>query len=310
MPTLLCLSDYPRELVQGWVAGLDVEVLVADRSAHIGDLTEDLRRADVVIGDAARRFRLDAAAIAELHRCRLIMHPAVGLDGVLDTGAAAAQGIRVQNAPGYNAEAVADWALMAMLLLLRDAVAAEQALRADGWARLPLGRELGALTVGIVGYGAIGRAVHQRLRGFGAAVLVSDPRPVPGSVALQVELDELLQRSDVVTLHAPLTQATEHLLDATKFAAMRDGSVLVNAARGGLIVEEDLAAALRVGRPRGAALDVFASEPLPDGSPLRELDNVYLSPHAAAGTQQARERVRALVGETVRSAFATMARTD
>src|SRR5690625_7657695 len=98
MATLLCLSDYPREVVQGWVAGLDVEVLVADRSAHIGDLTEDLRRADVVIGDAARRFRLDAAAIAELHRRRLILHPAVGLGGGPGPCAAGARGRRVADA--------------------------------------------------------------------------------------------------------------------------------------------------------------------------------------------------------------------
>ena len=301
MPTLLCLSDYPRELVQSWVAGLDVEVLIAARTAEIGDLTEELRRADVVIGDAARRFPLDAAAIAGLDRCRLIMHPAVGLDGVLDTDAAAARGIRVQNAPGYNAAAVADWALMTMLMLLRDAVAAERALRTDGWARLPLGRELGALTVGIVGYGAIGRAVHQRLPGFGATVLISDPRPAPEVGSAQVELTELLRRSDVVTLHAPLTAGTRHLLDADRLALMPVGSVLVNAARGELVDETALAAALAAGRPQAAALDVFATEPLPADSPLRTAPNLYLTPHVAAGTEQARARVRALVGAEVRA---------
>ena len=301
MATLLCLSDYPRELVQGWVADLDVEVEIASRTDQISDLTEQLRRAEVVIGDAARRFRLDAAAIAELHRCRLIMHPAVGLDGVLDTGAAAARGIRVQNAPGYNAEAVADWALMAMLLLLRDAVAAEAALRTDGWARRPLGRELGALTVGIVGYGAIGRAVHQRLRGFGSEVLISDPRPAHTAGAQQVPLEDLLRRSDVLTLHAPLTASTRHLLDAERLALLPPGSVLVNAARGELVDERALAAALAAGRPQAAALDVFTVEPLAADSPLRSLPNLYLSPHVAAGTQQARARVRTLVGEVVRA---------
>lgn len=301
MPTLLCLSDYPRELVQSWVRDLDVEVVIAARTAAITDLTEELRRAEVVIGDAARRFRLDAAMIAELHRCRLVMHPAVGLDGVIDADAAAARGIRVQNAPGYNAEAVADWALMAMLMLLRDAGAAEQALRTDGWARRPLGRELGALTVGIVGYGAIGRAVHQRLRGFGADVLISDPRPAADAGAQQVELDALLTRSDVLTLHAPLTAGTRHLLDAGRLASMRPGSVLVNAARGELVDEAALAAALAAGRPQAAALDVFTDEPLPADSPLRSAPNLYLSPHVAAGTEQARARVRALVGEVVRA---------
>ncbi|WP_147918848.1 NAD(P)-dependent oxidoreductase [Ruania zhangjianzhongii] len=301
MATLLCLSDYPEELVQSWVAGLDVEVVIAARSAAITDLTEELRRAEVVIGDAARQFPLDAAAIAELHRCRLIMHPAVGLDGVIDPDAAAARGIRVRSAPGYNAEAVADWVVMAMLMLLREAVAAEQALRTDGWSRRPLGRELGALTVGIVGYGAIGRAVHQRLRGFGTEVLISDPRPAADTDAAQVELDELLRGSDVVTLHAPLTTSTRHLLDAGRLAQLRPGSVLVNAARGELVDERALATALAAGRPQAAALDVFTAEPLATDSPLRSLPNVYLSPHVAAGTEQARARVRALVGEVVRA---------
>lgn len=301
MPTLLCLSDYPRDLVQSWVRGLDVEVLIAAQTATIGDLTDELRRADVVIGDAARRFPLDAAAIAELDQCRLIMHPAVGLDGVLDAEAAAARGIEVQNAPGYNAEAVADWAVMAMLMLLREAVAAEQSLRTEGWARLPLGRELGALTVGIIGYGAIGRGVHQRLRGFGSEVLISDPRParVPG--AQQVPLEDLLRRSEVLTLHAPLTASTRHLLDADRLALLPPGSVLVNAARGELVDERALVAALAAGRPQAAALDVFTVEPLAADSPLRSLPNLYLSPHVAAGTQQARARVRALVGEVVRA---------
>jgi len=304
---LLCLSDYPRDLVEGWVAGADVEVVLAPGGAGVPDLRGELARADVVVGDAARRFPLDAAAVTGMARCRLVVHPAVGLDGVVDLDATSRAGIRVVNAPGYNAHAVADWTLMAMLLLLRDGVAADRDLRDLGWHPRPLGRELGALTVGIVGYGAIGRAVHRRLRGFGADVVVTtrhDTGEVAAAGGTHADLAALLARSDVVTLHAPLTDATRHLLDAPRLASMRPGSVLVNAARGELVDEAALVAALRAGRPAAAALDVFATEPLAPSSPLLGLENAYLSPHVAAGTVQARHRVRALVGEAVRAALA------
>ncbi|ACQ79942.1 D-isomer specific 2-hydroxyacid dehydrogenase NAD-binding [Beutenbergia cavernae DSM 12333] len=310
---LVCLSDYPRDLVEGWVADGDVEVVLARRGAPMAEVLPDLERADVVIGDAARTFPLDGAVLARMRRCRLLVHPAVGLDGVVDLDAARAHGITVVNAPGYNAEAVADWTLMAMLLMLRDGTAADRDLREHGWHARPLGRELGAMTVGIVGYGAIGRAVHRRLRGFGATVLLTDSRPVPPGDALdgrQVELDDLLGGSDVVTLHAPLTDTTRHLLDARRLARMRDGSVLVNAARGELVDEVALAAAIEAGRPAAAALDVFATEPLPPSSPLLALENVYASPHIAAGTVQARQRVRALVGDAVRGALLDLTTTD
>ncbi|CAM3376547.1 2-hydroxyacid dehydrogenase [Occultella aeris] len=301
---LVCLSAYPRDLVESWVErAARVEVVLAD-GAPIGHLLPDLERADIVVGDAARRYPLDAAVLARMGRCRLLVHPAVGLDGVVDLAAAAAAGIRVVNAPGYNAEAVADWTLLAMLTTLRDGVGADRDLRSDGWHARPLGRELGAMTVGIVGFGAIGRAVHRRVRGFGARVLCSDPRPLTAADAegaTQVDLDELLAGSDLVTLHAPLTDGTRHLLNAARLAGMREGSVLVNAARGELVDEAALVDALRAGRPAAAALDVFATEPLPAFSPLLDLDNVFLTPHIAAGTEQARQRVRALVRDVIRA---------
>lgn len=173
-------------------------------------------------------------------------------------------------------------------------------MRAQGWHRRPLGRELGAVTVGIVGYGAIGRGVRRRLAGFGSTVLVTDERDVFDADVGQTSLDDLLQRADVVTLHAPLLPSTRHMLTVERLASMREGSVLVNAARGGLVDEAALATALTNGRPAVAVLDVFENEPLPESSPLYGLENVVLSPHVAAGTEQARHRVRALVGDAVR----------
>ncbi len=301
MKHLLCLSDYPRELVEGWVVGLDCRVTVAPRRAGLADL--DLTTADVVIGDASRHFRLDAAALERLDRCSAVVQPSVGVDGVIDVEAAHRLGIRVANAPGYNAAAVADWTVMAMLVVLRHGLGAANALRSDGWCTAPLGRELGELTVGLVGYGAVARAVHDRLRGFGSDVLVSARGTARDGGATQVELDELLGRSDVVSLHVPHTPETHHLLGAQRLARMREGSVLVNSARGALVDEDALVAALQAGRPAAAALDVFAEEPLPATSPLLELPQVYLTPHVAASTEQARMRVRALVGANVRRAL-------
>lgn len=302
-PVLVCLSDYPRELLASWVKGVDVEVVTVPTGADLAAMLPDLARADVVIGDAARRFALDASVLAQLERCRLVFHPAVGLDGVIDLEAARAHGIEVRSAPGYNADAVADWTVMAMLLGLRGAVAADRDMRAQGWHRRPLGRELGAVTVGIVGYGAIGRGVRRRLAGFGSTVLVTDEREVNDPDVEQTSLDDLLQRADVVTLHAPLLGSTRHMIGAERLASMREGSVLVNAARGGLVDEAALAAALTHGRPAVAVLDVFETEPLPASSPLLALENVVLSPHVAAGTEQARQHVRALVGDAVREFF-------
>jgi len=297
---LVCLSDYPRDLLEGWVEGTGTEVVTVPAGADLAAMLPDLARADLVIGDAARRFPLTGEVLAQMARCRLVFHPAVGLDGVIDLDAARERGIEVRSAPGYNADAVADWAVMAMLLGLRQAVAADRDMRTQGWHGRELGRELGAVTVGIVGYGAIGRAVRRRLAGFGTTVLVTDERELTDPDVEQTSLDDLLQRSDVVTLHAPLLPSTQHMIGADRLARMREHSVLVNAARGGLVDETALASALAKGRPAVAVLDVFETEPLPAESPLYGLENVVLSPHVAAGTQQARQRVRAMVGDAVR----------
>ncbi len=302
---IVCLSDYPKSLLDSWLAGStrSTEVILARRAQTLSDLLPALAKAEIVIGDAARRFPLDAQVIAGLRRCRLIIQPSVGLDGVVDLIAAQAHGIEVVNAPGYNAAAVADWTVMAMLLVLRDAIDADAELRTTGWQSRSLGRELGALTVGLIGFGAIGQAVHRRLRGFGANVVFSDPAPrTPRETgdATRLDLEEVVESSDILSLHAPLLPSTRHLMNAERLGRMRPGSILVNASRGGLIDEIALTAAIRGGRLAAAALDVFESEPLPSTSPLLALRGVYLSPHIAAGTEQARQRVRALVGRTLR----------
>ncbi len=304
-PVLACLSAYDEALVRELAGTDEVEIRLASGGGQRAELTGLVADADIVIADAARRYVLDAAAIDFMRRCRFIQQPAVGYDTV-DVARAAERGIPVANAPGYNAAAVADWAVMAMLILLRDGVAADAVLRPNGpgWAAMPLGRELGGLTVGLVGMGSVARAVAGRVDAFGSTVIFTARGDRSVGDARQVGLAELLEIADVVSLHVPLVDGTRRMLGAREFAAMKDGAILVNSARGGLVDEDALVDGLRRGRPAAAALDVFDPEPLPAGSALRTLPNVFLTPHIAAGTWQARHRVRRMVAENLRRVLA------
>lgn len=299
-PVIACFSSYTADLVRTMAGRDDVEVLLPDTGAGqecVADLVAD---ADVVIGDAARRYWLDAPAVSAMRRCRLIEQPSVGYNTV-DVDAATAQGIPVANTPGYNADTVADWVLMAILLVLRDGLAADAVMRRGGWRPWSDCRELGALTVGVVGMGNIGSAVARRVHGFGSTLLYTSRRARDVVPAQRVELTELLQRSDIVTLHVPQTTETTGMIGADELAMMREGSILVNASRGPVVDEAALIDALRRGRPAHAALDVFHTEPLPAGSPLRAMDNVYLSPHIAANSAQARDRVHRMVAANLQA---------
>lgn len=302
-PVLACLSAYDDTLVRQLVGTDNVEVRIAPRDGDRAELHALVADADIVIADAARHYLLDRGAIAAMQRCRFIQQPAVGYDSI-DIEQAARQGIAVANTPGANAAAVADWVIMAVLNVLRDGVGAAVSMRGSAPFRARLGTELGDLTVGIVGMGAVGTEVARRLQGFGSTVLFTARRPQTVAGARQVSLDGLLAGADVVTLHLPLAPDTRGLLGGAELARMKPGSLLVNCARGALIDEAALVAGLREGRPRAAALDVFDPEPLDAQSPLRSLDNVYLSPHIAANSEQARARVRRAIAQNLQRVLA------
>ncbi|MFH8383413.1 D-isomer specific 2-hydroxyacid dehydrogenase family protein [Kitasatospora sp. NPDC018058] len=211
-------------------------------------------------------------------------------------------GIFVQNV-SYSPDSVADYTLMLMLMAVRDAKGIVRRTDAHDYRLSDVrGKELRDLTVGVIGTGRIGAAVLERLRGFGCRVLAHDNRPVshPGSTVEHVPLDELLRRSDLVTLHVPLTATTHHLLDRQRLARMKDGAVIVNTGRGGLIDTEALVQELEIGRLGGAALDVVEGEegvfyadcrdkPIESKALLRlqELPNALVSPHTAYYTDHA-----------------------
>ena len=223
---------------------------------------------------------LDAAA-----RCRVVARYGVGLDNI-DTCRAAELGMLVTNVPDYCIEEVSDHAAALILALARNVVPFDRDIARGRWdnsARGPMHRLYGR-TLGLVGYGAIGRRLAGKMRAFGMQVLAYSPslRTSPGNgIGVAASLDELLARADVVSLHVPLTPATRGLIDARALSRMRPGSYLVNTARGAIVETAALADALRSGHLGGAALDVLPAEPPDPGDPLFGAPNLIMTPHAA-----------------------------
>ena len=261
--------------------------------------------ADLVIADRRHQHQIDRTVIENMSHCKLIQQAAVGFDTV-DHRAAAAHGIPVANAAGYNRQSVADWTVMAMIALIRRSFWGDRQLRAGRWDNSDLmrgeemtGRELGAMTVGIIGLGNVGTCVARRVAAFGSRLLFTDLQTRDSSDAIQVDLDSLLRESDIVCLHVPLDVGTAGLIDAGALAKMKPGSYLVNAARGPIVDEIALIESLRSGHLAGAALDVFELEPLPTDSPLRSMESVVLAPHRAGATIEAEVRLTEMVSENL-----------
>ncbi|WP_167132991.1 2-hydroxyacid dehydrogenase [Paramicrobacterium chengjingii] len=228
----------------------------------------------------------------------------------VDLEAATAAGVRVSFAPGRNAQAAAEFTIGLMLAAMRHISEADAELkrgtwRGDYYSHDSAGTELGGSTVGLVGYGAIGRIVARVLIAFGAEVITYDPYAKPADIESDgvgmVSLDELVQRSNVISLHARLTPETEHIINAERLHRMLPGTVIVNAARGGLLDYAPLPELLRSGHIGALALDVYDEEPPGPEWPLFDAPNVVLSPHLAGASQQTAERAASIIaGEAAR----------
>ena len=291
-----CLSPFDEATVHGLFKGRhEVDVQLVPEPPCQDAVLKAVHEAHLVIADKRHKHRIDRRVLENMRNCQLIQQAAVGFD-TIDHRAAAEYGIPVANAAGYNKESVADLTILMILNLLRHAAFLDRDLRKGGWDRTHSGHQLGDLTVGIVGLGNVGATVARRLTGFGSRVIFTDalPREVPGTQP--VDLDTLLQQSDVVRIHTPLDVDTERLIDAEAIAKMKPTAVLINAARGPIVDEAALVAALREGRLGGAGLDVFETEPLPADSPLRSLENVFLSPHVGGNTFEAESFLLEVVG--------------
>jgi glyoxylate reductase len=277
-----------------------------DRPLTPAELHESVRGADALV--TLLHDRVDGALLdiagAQL---RCVANVAVGFDNV-DVAAATERGVVVTNTPGVLTDATADLAMALILAVTRRLGEAERLVRAGhrwSWDMFfMLGMGLTGKTLGVVGLGGIGRAVAQRAVAFGMTVVYAGPRPAPADVeqslggAHHVPLDELLGGADVVSLHCPLTPETRHLIDARALRLMRPSAFLVNTARGPVVDEAALVAALRAGELAGAGLDVYEREP--DVHPgLLELDKVVLLPHLGSATVETRTAMAVLAAENV-----------
>ncbi|MDA8312308.1 MAG: C-terminal binding protein [Actinomycetota bacterium] len=307
-PFRVVLTDqvFPDTVIERGIieaAGGTLEVGAGDRSAVLGLA----RTADAVL---TTYFPLQRQDIERLERCRIIARYGIGVDNV-DVTAAAERGMVVTNVPDYCVEEVATHALAMAFALLRKLPEGHAEILRGGWGvggLRPMSRP-SELTLGLVGYGRIARRVAQGARALGMAIVVHDPflsEPAPDGVDL-VDLATLLGRSDVVSLHCPLTETTRGLIGPDELAAMRPSAVLVNTSRGPLVRFDALTAALRAGRLAGAGLDVFETEP-PDAGSLRDVRGLLATPHVAfyseAAIRESQHKaatqiVKAMAGEPV-----------
>lgn len=236
---------------------------------------------------------------------KVISNHAVGFDNI-DVPAATARKIPVGNTPDVLTDATADFAFALMMAVARRIPEAERYVHASKWKTWGpltlLGVDLHGATLGLIGFGRIGKAVARRALGFDMRVLYFDPgekKAYPDLNATQVEFETLLTESDFISLHTPFTSDTHHLIDAKAFSKMRPNAVLVNTARGAVVDPEALYTSLKAKRIFGAGLDVTAPEPIPMDSPLLTLDNIVIVPHIASASRATREKMSLMAAQNL-----------
>ncbi len=283
------------------------EIEVVSTSGDAERLREEIKRAHALI--VRSDTKVTEELIADAANLQVIGRAGVGVDNVNVT-AATQRGIAVLNAPGANTVSAAEHTMALLLATMRRVPEAVRSMRDGEWARKAFpGAELRGKVLGLVGLGRIGQHVASIAKAFGMRIIAHDPF-LPESRALEmgielVPVDALLHQADVVSLHLPLTDETRHFLNQERLAQMKPGAIVVNAARGALIDDAALIEALDAHQLRGAALDVFDPEPLPEGSPLRSHERVILTPHLAASTEEAQDRVATEICRAIRDALLT-----
>jgi D-3-phosphoglycerate dehydrogenase len=297
-------------------ADLDIERSVLDDLASVEALsTEPGTPIDVETAadtlstvDALLNLRtpLDTSLIERLERCRIIARYGIGTDNIV-TESAAARDIVVTNVPDYCVEEVSTHALAMILALQRELPVYDRSVAAGGWERdvAPPIHRLSERTLGVVGLGEIGRAVAEKAAALGPTVVASDPY-VDSDTATEhgaelVEFETLLERADIVTVHAPLTDATRELFDAEAFTRLGPGAMFVNVARGGLAADDAILEALDSGDLDAAGLDVLSKEPPASDHPIRNHNRVLTTPHVAWYAEEANEDRRRRAAENVRA---------
>ena len=302
MPDIVISEFMDDAIVREAFAGRDVlyDPTLVDRPADLAAALVDARAVIV-----RNRTRVNDALLAAAPQLRAVGRLGVGLDNI-DLDACRARGVAVFPATGANDTSVAEYVITAMLILLRRAWFATPDVIAGKWPRMALiGGEASGRTLGLIGLGAIARETATRAAALGMRVTAADPLLAADhpawKLATRVDLDTLIAHSDVISLHVPLTPQTRNMIDSGRIASMRRGTVLINAARGGVVDEQAVSAALRAGQLGGAALDVFEKEPLDAAaaSHFAATPNLLLTPHIAGVTEESNVRVSAVTAQSV-----------
>lgn len=271
------------------LAALAKSFLVVDVSGSSrSELLSSVADAECII--VRSRTKVDRELFERAPKLRLVARAGVGLDNI-DLAEANRRGVKVVNTPEAPTNAVAELTIGLIIALLRGIARGDRGIRAGKWLKNELlGEEVAGKTLGIIGYGRIGRQVSRLATCLGMRVVAWDilGKTINYEPAIYVELDELLSRSDIVTLHVPLTPETKGFFNASLISKLKPGAYLINTSRGEVVDEEALYRALKEGRIRGAALDVYPSEPY--SGPLTQLENVVLTPHIGANTKEAQRK--------------------
>jgi D-3-phosphoglycerate dehydrogenase len=273
------------ELERAMLRDIDASLEVSDRT--VDGLVAIAADADAILNTY---LPIGASTLGRLARCRIVARYGIGVDNI-DIAAARDRGIVVTNVPDYCVEEVAAHTLALALTLLRRIPQGDATIRAGGWGLAGLRpiHRISGLTFGLIGFGRIARLVAHHVRALGASVVVHDPYVEPSAEGPSlVGLEELLAVSDVVSVHAPATPQTRHLIDAVRLGRMRPGACLVNTSRGPLVDLSAVIEALRAGHLGGAAIDVFETEPLPAGA-VDDVPGLIVTPHMAFYSEEALE---------------------
>jgi D-3-phosphoglycerate dehydrogenase len=286
MKVLVCDSISPKAVERMRKEGLEVDV---QDQITPEELLEVIGAYDAMV--VRSRTKVRKPVIDRAENLKVVVRGGVGVDNI-DVDYATSKGIRIMNTPGASTHAVAELTIAYMFALARPIAQATESMRAGLWEKSKFaGIELAGKVLGIIGMGRIGAAVAQRAAALGMVVIGYDSRTVGTAPYMtMVELDEIYEKADFISLHIPLTESSKHMLNAEVFARMKKGVRIVDCARGGVIDESALYDAITAGQVAGAALDVFENEPLTDRK-LFELPQVIGSPHIGAGTKEATARI-------------------
>ncbi len=298
-----------KVLVSDKLGDAGIQIFEADPEIEV-DVKTDLSPEELkeIIGEydglairSATRVTEDLLEAAD--KLKVIGRAGIGVDNI-DVPAATKRGILVMNTPGGNVVTTAEHAIAMMMSLTRNIPQGTMSLKEGRWDKKKLqGREIMNKTLGVIGFGKIGSVVAKRARGLKMKVIVYDPVVTPEKIQKSgcesVSVDELYERADYITIHVPKIKKTANMINKDAFAKMKDGVMLINCARGGIVDEDALCEALKLGKVAGAAMDVFAEEPPPADHPLLPMDNVIVTPHLGASTAEAQTNVAVAIANQI-----------